>query len=71
MTGAMWGISAIGMVITFIIMEAEKGLRRYLKAQGSDTDDLEPSVFDRKDDRTTHMHMPAGAEKIGAAELKS
>jgi len=71
MTLKMWGISVAGMVITFIIMELEKVVRNYLKAKGSDTDDLEPTVFDRKDDRTTHMNMPADAAQLGTAELKS
>jgi len=71
MTLDMWGISVAGMVITFIIMELEKVVRNYLKAKGSDTDDLEPTAFDRKDDRTTHMHMPANAAQLGTAELKS
>jgi len=71
MTMAMWGVSIVGMIVVFLIMEAEKALRRHLKSKGSDTDDLEPSQFDRKDDRTTHMHMPANSTRLGTAELRS
>eukprot|EP00546_Thalassionema_frauenfeldii_P018067 CAMPEP_0178900066 /NCGR_PEP_ID=MMETSP0786-20121207/3264_1 /TAXON_ID=186022 /ORGANISM="Thalassionema frauenfeldii, Strain CCMP 1798" /LENGTH=1038 /DNA_ID=CAMNT_0020571023 /DNA_START=121 /DNA_END=3237 /DNA_ORIENTATION=- len=71
MTGAMWGISIVGMVITFIVMEVEKAVRRYLKAKGSDTDDRELDGFDRGDTRTSHMHLPANAHKLGTAELRS
>merc|ERR1711920_1092152 len=71
MTGAMWGMAIAGMVITFLVMEAEKALRRYLKAKGSDTDDRELDGFDRGDTRTTHMHLPANAHKLGTAELRS
>merc|ERR1711966_650417 len=71
MNGAMWGMSIAAMVIAFIVMELEKGLRRKLKAQGSDTDDRELDGLDRADNRTTHMHLPANAHKLGTAELRS
>merc|ERR1719223_30503 len=71
MTGDMWGIAIAGMVITFLVMESEKALRRHLKAKGSDTDDREMGAFDRADDRTSHMHLPANAHKLGTAELRS
>lgn len=71
MDGKQWGISIAGMVITFIVMEAEKALRRVLKARGSDTDDRELTFADAKDNRTTHMHLPANAHKLGTAELRS
>jgi len=71
MTGEMWGMAIAAMIITFIVMESEKALRRYLKAKGSDTDDRELDGFDRADNRTTHMHLPANAHKLGTAELRS
>merc|ERR1711920_592249 len=71
MDGKQWGISIAGMVVTFIVMEAEKALRRVLKARGSDTDDRELTFADAKDNRTTHMHLPANAHKLGTAELRS
>jgi magnesium-transporting ATPase (P-type) len=73
MDGAQWGISIVGMVICFLVMEAEKAVRRSLKASGSDTDDAKPdTVFkDRADDRDTTMALPAGAENLNLTELKS
>jgi len=41
MDGSQWGIVAIFMAVTFIVMEAEKAVRRYLSALGEDTDDAE------------------------------
>ena len=42
-----WGISFLFMFVTFFVMEAEKALRRQLKASGSDTDDAEEDpLFD-------------------------
>jgi magnesium-transporting ATPase (P-type) len=73
MDGAQWGVSIAGMVITFLVMEAEKALRRSLKASGSDTDDSNPdNVFkDREDVRDHDMKLPAGAENLNLTELKS
>jgi len=71
MNGSMWGVAIAGMVITFIVMELEKALRRRLKAAGNDTDDRELDGLDRGDDRTSHMHLPANAHKLGTAELRS
>lgn len=39
MDGVSWGITALFMAVVFLFMEFEKGIRRMLKAQGSDTDD--------------------------------
>jgi magnesium-transporting ATPase (P-type) len=47
MDGVLWGMTILFMVVVFVVMEAEKALRRKLKAQGKDTDDLEVSPFDR------------------------
>jgi magnesium-transporting ATPase (P-type) len=41
MYAAQWVVVVIGMVIVLLVMEAEKALRRVLKAQGKDTDDIE------------------------------
>ena len=66
MDGIQWGISIMMMVAVFLIMEAEKAFRRKLKAQGKDTDDIEPSRFDREVEPT-----PAGTKLLpkGASEL--
>lgn len=73
MDAAQWGISMAGMAITFVVMEAEKAIRRMLKASGSDTDDNKPdSVFkDRADNRDKSGKLPPGSEKLTLAELKS
>ena len=39
--GLQWGIVLLAMVITFLVMEAEKAVRRNLKKDGFDTDDRE------------------------------
>lgn len=39
MDGQQWGIVALFMGVTFIVMEAEKAIRRYLSSLGEDTDD--------------------------------
>ncbi|KAI2508895.1 Cation transport ATPase [Fragilaria crotonensis] len=72
MDGAMWLVTFIGMVITFLVMEAEKAFRRYLRKLGSDTDDREKdSLFDEEVVRTSHLHLPKGASRLGLEELKS
>lgn len=49
MDGKQWGIVCLFMVVTFIIMESEKSIRRYLSSLGEDTDDVE---FDERFDMT-------------------
>jgi magnesium-transporting ATPase (P-type) len=39
--GLQWGIVVLAMVITLLVMEAEKAVRRMLKRDGVDTDDRE------------------------------
>ena len=46
MSGEQWGISAVFMVATFVIMEIEKAIRHQLRNSGEDTDDCEPWIFD-------------------------
>jgi magnesium-transporting ATPase (P-type) len=50
MNGIQWGITAAAMVIVFLVMEAEKAIRRVIKANGGDTDDREKWLFDRIDE---------------------
>jgi len=47
MDGVQWGIVVLFMTTTFVVMEVEKSIRRYLSDLGEDTDDLE---FDPKFD---------------------
>jgi len=72
MDGPQWGITFLGMAITFIVMEFEKSVRRCLKRRGADTDDREAdAVFDSDVQNTSHLHMPDSAGKLGTSELKS
>jgi len=49
MDGPQWGIVAAFTVIVFVVMEAEKAVRRYLSSLGADTDDTEFNPrFDEK-----------------------
>jgi len=68
MDGLQWGISFLFMFIVFTVMEAEKGVRRMLRAKGSDTDDLGYTVFDNIDEATA----PASSDRLlppGASSL--
>lgn len=72
MDGPQWGMAIAGMAVTFFVMEAEKALRRGLKSSGKDTDDREAdALFDSADNRTTHVNLPAGSEKLATTELRS
>lgn len=72
MDGTLWGMTILGMLITFLVMESEKAVRRALKKGGSDTDDLEiDPVFDREVHNDSHVHIPKGASRLGLGELKS
>jgi len=42
----MWGIVALFFVVVLLVMEAEKGVRKWLHNSGADTDDLDYGVFD-------------------------
>jgi magnesium-transporting ATPase (P-type) len=48
MDGMQRGITILFVAVVFLVMEAEKWLRRYLRARGKDTDDIEESMFDRE-----------------------
>jgi magnesium-transporting ATPase (P-type) len=41
MDGTQWAIVVLFMCVTFVVMETEKAIRRYLSSLGEDTDDLE------------------------------
>jgi magnesium-transporting ATPase (P-type) len=72
MDGTLWFVSLLSMLVAFLIMEAEKALRRFLKYRGSDTDDRDPSpIFDEKVVTDGHVHLPDGASRLGLEELKS
>merc|ERR1719445_2466374 len=68
MDGRQWGITFGFMVVVFLVMEAEKGFRRVLRAKGSDTDDRKYSMFDdineATEDHTGEKLLPPGASKL-------
>jgi magnesium-transporting ATPase (P-type) len=66
-----WGITLAGMLIVFFVMEVEKAILRVFKRNGGDTDDLEPSMFDKKVQSDSSIDLPKGASKLGLEELKS
>eukprot|EP00540_Astrosyne_radiata_P009156 CAMPEP_0116842362 /NCGR_PEP_ID=MMETSP0418-20121206/11470_1 /TAXON_ID=1158023 /ORGANISM="Astrosyne radiata, Strain 13vi08-1A" /LENGTH=75 /DNA_ID=CAMNT_0004472955 /DNA_START=135 /DNA_END=362 /DNA_ORIENTATION=+ len=70
MDATQWGISILFMFVTFIIMEAEKALRRHLKASGQDTDDLEQDpLFDSEPAPITDAKLPDSAARLATVEL--
>ncbi|KAL7499235.1 hypothetical protein ACHAWT_010155 [Skeletonema menzelii] len=71
MDGIGWGLTLVSMVIVFTVMEAEKALRRSLKAKGADTDDREEPAFFGTDSGApaVDMSMPKGASKLNLQEL--
>mmetsp|Transcript_19101 Transcript_19101/g.55501 ORF Transcript_19101/g.55501 Transcript_19101/m.55501 type:complete len:1061 (-) Transcript_19101:278-3460(-) len=69
MTGTQWGITFLMMFVVFFVMEAEKMLRRGLKAQGKDTDDKERWVFDETEHPDQNIELPKGASHLNLTEL--
>lgn len=65
----LWMLVLASMVIVFFAMEAEKALRRVLKASGADTDDnADHLIADRPMPNAT-LEMPKGASKLNLQEL--
>jgi len=64
MDGLQWGIVALFMAVTFVVMEVEKGIRRYLSSLGEDTDDAE---YDELFDQSLH---PASNEPFPQTHLR-
>mmetsp|Transcript_24702 Transcript_24702/g.58427 ORF Transcript_24702/g.58427 Transcript_24702/m.58427 type:complete len:1051 (-) Transcript_24702:152-3304(-) len=65
MKAFQWGICLLGGVIVFIALEAEKALRRHLKAQGSDVDDAEYGIFDDSvPEPQRDLTLPKGASHL-------
>jgi magnesium-transporting ATPase (P-type) len=64
-----WGVVILFMFVTFFVMEAEKALRRRLKAQGADTDDREQGWLDEVVVEEEHVTLPKGASKLNLVEL--
>jgi magnesium-transporting ATPase (P-type) len=59
MDGVQWGIVILFMAVTFLTMETEKAIRRYLSSLGEDTDDLEfNELFDKKPQPKSNEPFP-------------
>jgi len=73
MDGVMWGITFLFMFVVFIIMEAEKGVRRHLKFNGEDTDDRQYGVFDNPmegEGTSGEALLPKGASNLNLVALE-
>lgn len=66
-----WGIVLAGMAVTFVIMEIEKTVRRYLSKMGSDTEDHEYGLFDAPPGEEEYdMSLPQGVSRLKLVNLK-
>jgi magnesium-transporting ATPase (P-type) len=72
MDGTQWGITILFMVIVFLVMEAEKAIRRHLKFKGVDTDDVTYGVFDNpsEDEPLEGKLLPDGASSLNLVALE-
>ena len=73
MDGVQWGITILFMVAVFIVMEAEKALRRSLKFKGEDTDDLQYGVFDNpleSEEIIEGVLLPKGSSRLNLVALE-
>lgn len=70
MEGFQWGIVFLLGFCVFIVVELEKAVRRYLKAMGSDTDDLEYDFMDTPPKINPDMSLPKGVSHLKLTELK-
>lgn len=71
MQGFQWGIVVLFGFIVFFVMEAEKAVRRTLRAQGKDTDDNEYGFLDIPPTIDPNVSLPKGASHLKLTELKS
>jgi magnesium-transporting ATPase (P-type) len=70
MQAFQWGLVALGCVIVFLVLEAEKALRRKLKASGSDVEDREFGMFDTATAPDQDIALPKGASHLKLANIK-
>merc|ERR1719491_1873749 len=73
MDGRGWGITFLMMFLTFFVMEAEKAVRRVMRAKGSDTDDIGYGVFDNEAEANASVHgklLPQGASRLNLVALE-
>jgi len=72
MDGLGWGITFAFMFVVFFVMEAEKAVRRILRARGADTDDTEMGAFDdnAEANQTVDPSLPKGASNLNLVALE-
>jgi len=70
MEAFQWGIVFLFGFIVFLIVEAEKAVRRHLRAMGSDTDELEYGFMDTPPKINPDMTLPKGASHLKLTDLK-
>lgn len=72
MDGTQWGITILYMVIVFLVMEAEKAVRRHLKFKGEDVEDRQYGVFDNpmEGEATDDALLPKGASNLNLVSLE-
>lgn len=72
MDGTQWGITILYMIIVFIVMEAEKAVRRHLKFKGEDVEDRQYGVFDNpmEGEATDDALLPKGASNLNLVSLE-
>ena len=70
MDGALWLVTILAMLVTFLVMEAEKALRRFLRDKGADTDDREiDTMFDEKVVCDARVDITKETSALGLQEL--
>lgn len=71
MDGAQWGVVVAGMVVTFVVMEIEKAVRRNLSGYGADTEDREYDYFDNVpgEENVESFDLPRGTSHLKLTEL--
>jgi magnesium-transporting ATPase (P-type) len=65
-----WFVVLLCMIIVFVVMELEKGLRRILLAQGADVGDTEMGFFDSPPEPNQDISLPKGASHLNLTQLQ-
>jgi magnesium-transporting ATPase (P-type) len=65
-----WFVVVICMIIVFVVMELEKGLRRFLLARGADVGDTEMGFFDSPPEPNQDISLPKGASHLNLTQLQ-
>jgi len=66
-----WGLVLLGGIFVFLGLELEKAFRRFLKAKGSDVDDVEYGMFDSTPEAPDQdITLPKGASHLKLTDIK-